>query len=882
MTPPPAPQIEPVALQSRERLRLGREKIRRNHDAGVSGPQICTQITDLYDRVILDIWNQVVADQTIGDIAARVALVAHGGYGRCDVAPYSDVDLMLVPHHRANKQIQPLAAALSVAIVDAGLHLGFSVRSPREACQLAWKDPVIFSSLTESRLLAGSLNVYESYFESLRRGARRRRNRLIETVHEARREERVKWGETNYLLRPNVKRSRGGLRDVQLIRWIGFACEGETELDRLVELGCLPPGDYRLVRRGLQFLLRLRNELHFGHGRSQDLLDRGTQMKIADKWGYQPESGRLAVELFMQDYFEHTRNIRYASAHVYADVQQSSIVQRAYEWVRAKPIDDDIRVGPYHVWVVDARLPQVAGNLSEVLRLMDLSNRHSKRISHRTWQAIRSAMAHRQPTEPESAAVRYFLSLLSRPGRLVELLRQLHELRVLEQFIPAMKRARGLLQFNEYHKYTVDRHCLGAVGAATDFETSDGWPRELYSRLDDKLMLHLSLLIHDLGKGFEEDHSKVGERIAAETAARLGLDEAASKTLQWLILNHLIMHYAAFRHDLNDPQIIAKFASDVGTVQRLELLTLMSLADLSAVGPDVLTDWKEDLIHELYNRTKAYLETGSLPGEPSPQARQQQQQIAALLEKQNSPPLAHQLLAQLPEPAVLRPAVEFTAQLLHDVALPVHQGQAAPILCRGRFDASRGAIEYTVVMQPKSQPIGVFATATAALAACGLSILKSEIATLEDDWIWDTFLVENPQHAANQDEAIRQTGSRIQQLIASGITGSPQPSFWASRFQAEASRLELQPAEVRFDNETMDHYTILLLFAYDRPGLLAAISAVLASLKIVLHFAKIDTHLDQAVDVFYITELNGQKLLNEDRQQLVRRALLDAVERGRD
>ncbi len=869
------PLIEPVILDARRKLREGREKIRARHDEGAGGPQVCAQITDLFDRIILEIWNEAIKHHPDTVDGSRLALIAHGGYGRCDLAPYSDVDLMLVCTGKIGKSVQQVASELSRNIVDAGLQLGFSVRSPTEACRLAWKDPVIFSSLTESRLLAGSLQVYESFFAALRRGTKRRRAKLIDAVQEARRQERAKWGETNYLLRPNVKRSRGGLRDLQLIRWIGFACDGETELDRLVKLGRLPAEDHRRIRQAHAFLLRLRNELHFSAGRSQDVLDRPTQMRIAAKWGYQPQEARLAVEMFMQDYFEHTRNVRYASAYVYAVSQRASFFSRLLERLVSRRIDDAIRIGPYSVWVKASRLPEFAGNLTDVLRLMDVASRHSRRILHPTWQAIRLAMIHRPPGEPDAAAVRSFLSLMSRPGRLPDLLRHLHELRVLEQFIPAMKRARGLLQFNEYHKYTVDRHCIRAVEAATQFEFKQGPARERYRQLSDKLMLHLSLLIHDLGKGFEEDHSTVGKQIAAETAQVLRLDEQTSETLQWLVHKHLIMHHAAFRHDLNDPQIIAKFAAEVGTTERLELLTLMSLADLTAVGPDVLTDWKEDLIYELCDRTRAYLETGKLPGEPSPQSLRRRAEIRQQLETLGASDRCLAMLDELPEAAIERASPTFIAELIRDA---LDSDPPAIALCRGRFDAGRGATEYTVVMQQKDQPIGTFAKATGALAACGLSILKAEISTLSNDWIWDTFLVEDQGTTANHDEHIREIGERVARMMSSSKPVPTHRKVWSSLSQSEASKIKLQPARVSFDNETMDRYTILLLFAYDRPGLLASVSAVLASLKIVLHFAKIDTHLDQAVDVFYISELDNTKITSPARLSQIRFALLAAAD----
>jgi len=870
-----SPLIESVVLDARNRLREGREKIKKQHDQGAPGPQVCAQITDLFDGIILDIWNAAVEQLLTPSQRSKLALVAHGGYGRRDLAPYSDVDIMLVPMRGAGSIVQPVAARLSRDIVDAGLQLGFSVRGPGEACRLAWRDPVIFSSLAESRLLSGSLKVYSRFFNALRGGARRRRSLLVEMLYHARREERVKWGETNYLLRPNVKRSRGGLRDLQFIRWVGFTCDGETEPDRLVKLGRLPADDFRRIRQAYAFLLRVRNELHFEHGRSQDVLDRPTQMNIAAKWGYQASEGRLPVEFFMQDYFEHTRNVRYAASYMYDDARRLPLWSRAYERVMSRKVDESIRLGPHYVWVETKRLPEFAKNLNDVLRLMDIANRHRRRISHPTWQAIREAMIARQPAAPDESAVRSFLSLMSRPGQLADLLRRLNELRVLEQVIPAMKRARGLLQFNEYHKYTVDAHCIRAVEAATRFEKKEGPVGEQYRQLDDKMMLHLSLLIHDLGKGFEEDHSDVGKRIAAETAEQLGLDESSSETLQWLVHKHLIMHYAAFRHDLSDPQIVSKFADQVGSQQRLDLLTLMSLADLTAVGPDVLTDWKEYLVEDLYTRTSAFFRTGQLPGAPSPLTEKARDEIRRLLSGVGYTALAESMLRGLTETVVLRSPPEYLANLVRDAINGQEQGTT---ICRGRFEASRGATEYTVVTNQKDRPIGTFARATAALADSGLSILKAEIETLDGDWVWDTFLVEDREASGFSDERIAKVAAKVRDfMIDETRPFSVHRRYWLPTDKFESKTIKLQPAKVSFDNETMDRYTIVLLFAYDRPGLLASIASTFAQLQIVLHFAKINTHLDQAVDVFYITELGNQKIDDADRLEQIRFELLDAV-----
>ncbi|MEM9646000.1 MAG: [protein-PII] uridylyltransferase, partial [Planctomycetota bacterium] len=448
--------FQPVVLAARERLLEGRERIRGQHDSGSPGFQVSNRIADLYDDIVLRVWNNAVEGHLDDPRLNGLALVAHGGFGRRDLAPYSDADLMLVTTVRSAGLAAEVAGSLTRDLVDAGLELGFSIRHPGEACKRAWSDPVIFSSLAESRFLAGKLHVYRGYFQKLRGGSQRRRLRLTKAVLEARKEERLKWGETNYLLRPNVKKSRGALRDIQLVRWIGFARCGESDLERLFRLGALPAGDLRQLRNAYAFMLRLRNELHFRNGRSQDVLDRATQLEIAKDWGYQPTEGVLAVEFFMQDYFEHTQNVRYTAAYFADDTVNSSSSAGWVERAFSRRVADNILMGPARVWVADADLPRFSESLPDILRLMKIANQHSRRISHKTWQSIREAMQRRVPSSLDADSINSFLRLMSGPNRLASLLRRLHELRVLEQLIPAMKRCRGLLQFNAYHKYTVD------------------------------------------------------------------------------------------------------------------------------------------------------------------------------------------------------------------------------------------------------------------------------------------------------------------------------------------------------------------------------------------------------------------------------------------
>lgn len=870
--------LHPVVLAARERLREGRKRLEQQHRSGSPGLQLTHLQTDLVDGIILELYDAAIQELGLGSVASQMALVAHGGYGRRDLAPYSDCDLMLTPLRRVEKQSQPLAARLSRDIVDTGLQLGFSVRRPDQACGLAWKDPVIYTSLCESRLLAGSIHVFGRFFHSLRLGAMRRQRRIINEVYQSRREERGKWGETVFLLRPNVKRSRGGLRDIQLIRWLGFARYGDSDLDKLLHLGALSQDDYGRLRKAQAFLLRLRNELHFDSGKSQDILDRPAQMRIAERWNYEGTAGRLPVEAFMQDYFEHTREVRYAAAHFVDTVRHRPLTVRSLDFVFSRRVSPNFRVGPYHIWVREASLDTVASDVRLVLELMETANRLERRISHRTWQAIREAMRGKEVGTLDQTAKDQFLALLRRPGRLADLLRRLHELRVLEQLIPAMRHARCLLQFNEYHKYTVDAHSIRAVEAATQLADADSAVGDLYRSLDRTWLLHLSLLIHDLGKGFERDHSEIGRELAEETAKFLGLNEKDSQDLQDLVFHHLLMIHTALRHDLTDPSIIAKFCESIKSPDLLDLLLIHSICDLTAVGPDVLTDWKEKLLYELHHRARQYLIEGGSVDRTDQRIHRVREKVRGILSKRSTPKSAFETLDQLPQNMLDGIDPESLAEdilRVSDISLEDR------VRCWGQFLEDQDATRYTVVFLQGDRPIGLFMLATGALMSQGLEVLRSQIQTLESGLAWDEFVVSDPDYTGCPPQ------SRIDHIcgiIRSSLLVPPTKpprfrSVWNAQAESSAAALRILPCRATFDNETSDRFTVVSIYAYDRPGLLYALARVIANAELVIHFAKIATHLDQAVDVFYLSELDGRKIISSERQKELRQQFIAAAQR---
>ncbi len=869
--------LPPAVIQARDRLKQGRVKLRALHDGGLSSLQVCGKLTDLLDSIILDLTEAAVLQSGVGELAGQVALVAHGGYGRRDVAPFSDVDLMLLHSPEYNSQAAAIAQLLSQWIVDAGCLLGFSLRTPAQALKLAWSEPVIFTSLTESRLLSGSASLFSQYMQGLRHGARRRRKKLIRAVEQARLAERRKYGETVFLLEPNIKRSRGGLRDIQLIRWVGFIQYGETDLAKLNQLGHLVSEDYQALRRGLPYLLRLRNQMHFEAGKPQDQLDRSLQMRLAKWSGFQGSDGVLPVEQFMREYFEHTSETRYCSAHFVESAKWQSPVALSIEHSLGLPVQRDYRVGWRHVWATQAGLVRLRRDPAAVLELMSVSSRYDKPIEHQTWREIRTAMLKRKITEIDRVTIERFLELMSSSGNLADQLRRLHELRVLEQIIPEMTHARCLLQFNQYHKYTVDAHSIRAVECVTDLEDETGLLGIIYRGLKNKTILHLALLIHDLGKGHVEDHSEVGRRIAERTAERLRLSSQDKETLMFLVHQHLLLANTAFRFDLSNREAAVKFAAVVGSSERLQLLLLLTYADLASVGPDVVNQWKVDLLLQLYHQTDANFRDDK-PGdgfrEEIASRREMIMQAVSTVDPQTLPWWRSQIDA-LPIGYLMRTTPsEAVAELSNLLQL-----DSQPSLAWGKYIEAQRAVEYTVATRQTGQPIGTFHRITGALSSMGLQINAADIHTQPGEIAWDRFIVEDcefdgPPPQASIDAVCR----RINQALAPGNTTPPSfPKKWFIGKSKNAPSLEIQPTQVRFDNSTSDHHTIITLFAYDRLGLLYAVSKVLFDMQLILHFAKISTHLDQVVDVFYVTDMTGKKIEEGTRLYMIRQRLLQAT-----
>ncbi len=860
---------------ARERWQQGRDKLRQLHENGSPGRRVENALSDLLDHVLLSLYRTCLEDYS-PEIAANVSFVLHGGCGRREVAPYSDVDTMLLYQGSLTDELSEFSRRIAQDITDAGFQLGFSLRTPRDACGMSLKDPAVFSSLTESRFLGGNPELYENYLSRLQRLASRRSTNLIRGIVDARDHERMQFGETVYLLRPNIKKSRGGLRDIHLIRWLGFVRFGETDIDQLCRRRALFGVEATRLQASAEFLLRLRNELHWQANRANDGFGRNEQVRIAEKFGYVGDDAVLPVEKLMQDYFRFTSQIRdICDNFVAKSLNRGSFATNVFAPLVTRQVGDNFLMGPLHIGVSKAAIEEVQGDLSEVLRLMQLAAVHEKEIDYSTWDAIRRAMASKPEIELTRQLAEQFIALLANTKMLADLLKLLHEMRVLEIVLPDFKHARGLLQFNEYHKYTVDEHTLRAIGILTEFEQDQSTKGKAYRSIQNKSVLHLALLLHDLGKGYAEDHCEVGDRIAKATGERLWLSDEDTETIQFLVRNHLLMSHLAHHRDINDEEMVAEFAANVGSVHLLSMLYVLTCADIDAVGPGVLTPWKQGLLTDLYRHTKNIL-TGHRDDDLY-LTRQAEfyQEIADTVEDPEISAWLNQAAQNLPRNYCEQHEPHFISEQL----LQLRDILPDQVQCTVGRVKDRNLIELCIGKREKRRA-GVFYRVTGVLASLGLSITSVDIKPIGDSLIFYWFKFADLDFETTPQSRLKEIENRVSAVVASGDMTPPKfRTKWKKRGGGRALQLSRPIIEVKIDNQTVDSATIIDVFAYKKIGLLYRISRKIHELGLDVIYARVSTYAHQLIAVFYVCDENGNRVRDKNQLQTIQQEVLQETSR---
>lgn len=850
--------------------------IKDKHAQQAKGLEICRQITGLVDQIVIQVFERSVGllkDDERAQVEDSISLVAQGGFGRREMAPYSDVDLMILHDGMHPQVVEKIASRITKDVFDIGLKLGLSVRTPREVNQLFTTDATIFTALAESRFLCGAKTLFDRFFERFAYLAKRRSQYLIDLTEQARRDERLKFGETVYLLRPNVKRSRGGLRDIQFVRWAAFARYGIVDFDELLQRELLTEPDHETLKEAREFMLRLRNELHFHAGKAQDVLGRREQLRLAEFFGYQGNEFKLPVEQFMGDYFRHTSNVRYSSFHFLATAKTRSRIGSLVGPVFSVSFEGDFRVGPIHVGGTRQGMEKLTRNVVDVLRLMELSNAFNRRIDHSTWVAIREAMLKRRVVDITPEVAERFIALLAEPRRLASLLRRLHEMGVLEQIIPEFKHATALLQFNEYHKYTVDEHTMRAVEFATQCGETQTPLGSIYRSIKQKAILHLAILLHDIGKGYNEDHSEVGARIAVAMGKRFGLSERETETLRYLVHRHLVMAHLAFYRNLDDEAVIAEFASEVGSVEVLKMLYVLTCADLAAVGPDVLNDWKLTLLTRLYERALEQLSGVNRFGATHPKLLEVIQMVHRKGYDDKAVGWFDHALRELPSSYFWT----WTKTEIFDRLDRARQLKSDESAVWASYSEESQSVEFCLVTHDRSSS-GYFHRLTGVLSSNCFEIRSVDVTELDETRVLFRFRVIDSEFAdCPPKDRLEETKKQILAVVNDEVDNTPtfRKVWGATEVSPEIPRL---PSRVEIDNESTDQYTVIDVFCHDRIGLLYDVTRTLFSLKLEIRVAKVGTYLDQVVDVFYVTDFEGSRITDEDRLREITSALMSTLQ----
>ena len=867
-------------------LEKRRSEISKAHTNRASGKEVVAALTEVADEAI----GKLYLDAKVHSRAAwpswsgeDLVLVALGGYGRQELAPHSDIDIMFLYREDGSETARDVAATILRSLWDLGYRIGHSQRTIQDCVSIGRSDLTVKTSLMEARFLAGGRSLYREFHKRYQEEVVHKNVAVyIASKIEERSQEYERYGSTLYLLEPDIKMSKGGLRDLHLLKWVAMARYQTLSLADLYQRALLSQKDFQILMEAQEFLWRIRNELHFHAGRCYDVLSFDEQIRLADVFQFENQHKRLAVESFMQRYYQHTTGLHHVATRFLNRAQPRTLWQRLGDRFSSRVIDQDFVMTRETVSVLPGAQADVLRRPERLLNLFYLSQQRGVRISDELLELVHEQVEG-MPAElfqsPETG--RLFLAILgatsptgSQVGHVAETVTAMHQVHLLGKLLPAFSTVRGLMQFNEYHKYTVDEHCIRSVQEAEAMIGQGSYLGRIYREIHRKDILHLALLLHDLGKGESGDHSLTGKRIAIEAADRLGLNEHERGLLALLVERHLLMSHLAFRRDLSDEKVLLRFAREVATPEALKMLLILTAADIAAVGPGVRTPWKEDLLMELYLKAMEEL-TGTKPLVSEEKRLVDVRAAVSKLLQGRYPEswLAQQWKATTTRYLLTTPPEKIATHLqwIHD--LPPSEVRVAV-----QPQPDSGLTEITVFTYDSLIP-GIFSKISGVMAAKGLQILGAQIHTRSDQVVVDTFQVLDPDYEGPPpEERWEDISEAIQSVLKGRITVE---SLLAKRRRIPISRgrtLVSEPTRVEVDNDTSDQFTILDVFAQDKRGLLSVITRTIFELGLSIHASKIATRLDQIVDVFYVTNGVGEKVMEEDRIQEIRQRLTSDIE----
>ena len=816
--------------------------------------------------------------------AERMAVIATGGYGRGLLAPGSDIDLLFIMPYKQTAWGESVAETLLYCLWDMGLKVGHATRSVNECIRQAKADMTIRTALLESRYLFGDAELYAELTARFEKEVVQGTAAEFVAAKLAEREERIRRaGQSRYLVEPNVKDGKGGLRDLHTLFWIAKYVYRVREPEELIERGVFDRGEYNMFRRCEDFLWLVRCNMHFLCGRAEERLSFDIQREIAVRLGYTEHPGLQDVERFMKHYFLTAKHVGDLTAILCAGLEErqakpAPVLSRVI--ARLRPARGRRTLAETGDFIIDnnrinlARPNVFARDPVNLIRLFYLAQKHNLAIHPDAMRiAARSLKLIDAKVRGNKEANRLFLEILTSKSEAETVLRRMNEAGVLGEFIRAFGRIVAMMQFNMYHHYTVDEHLLRCIGVLNEIDRGGvpevAFASELMRTIlpEHRTVLYLALFLHDIAKGRTEDHSIVGARIARRLGPRLGLNAAETELAAWLVEVHLVMSAVAQSRDLSDRRTIENFAAVVQSLERMKLLAILTTADIRAVGPGVWNGWKAQLLRTLYYETEPVLTGGFSEVNRAERVAAAKAEFRA--EMTDWP--AEELDAYI---ARHYPAYWLKVDLPHKVAHArfVRDTEAAAkrLATSVGFDAGRGVTELTVYAPDHPWLLSIIA---GACALTGANIVDAQIYTTTDGLALDTISVSR-EFEFDEDEARR--AARIGDAIEKAVRGQIKLPDVVPKRAPPKGRLKafaIEP-EVTINNQWSHRYTVVEVTGLDRTGLLYELTTTLSKLNLNIASAHVATFGERVVDVFYVTDLLGAKITTPTRQAGIKRPLI--------
>lgn len=881
-------------------LKVETQRLRMMHRAGAGGHEVCearAQMMDVLLRYVFQGYLQVLGTQYP---TVPIALVALGGYGRAELNPHSDVDILLL-HDRRRRKESPLLQAIMERFVPFSWTIGLEchplVRDLDDCVREANLKMESKTALLEARWIWGEASLFEQMRILLHdRCLRGQEDAYVADRLRDQEERRGKWGHSYCLLEPNVKSGCGGLRDYQSLRWMAAVKFRVKDLRDLTARGVLTPADARKLDQAYDFLLRVRNEMHYQQERRNDVLTRAMQPAVAHQLGYGDRSLARRVERFMGDYYRHVRELHLITRNLERRLalRPPGRLARLGAFLKAggrsrETVIDGFRIKNGELLPATARV--FRDQPRRLMRAFLVAQQRGLQLHPDLEDAIRQSLALMNRDFLEDPHVHQtFLEILNRHGNVAWVLRAMHETGFLAKYVPAFNRLTCRVQLEFFHLYTVDEHtlvCLEMLDRVADGK-AEPFARytEMFRGIDRPHILYLALLLHDVGKSAEtRDHADRGMKWALSQARRLRLPAPAAATVAFLVKHHLLMSRMSQKLDLDDPEVIHGFAATVQTPEQLNLLTLHTFVDSMGTSETLWTPFKESLLWTLHRRASQRLAgDGEFRQAAETRLREQRKEVRRLLPKTFSDDEIDAHFASLPEryfvvhtPREISTDLTLAHRFMWNQLAPEDRVLEPVISWHSEPDRGYSQVKVCTWDRPR-----LFNRITGALAASGLNILGARIFSRPDGPVFDTLFINDAETGRLPSRDARE---QFEELLTKSLLGERVnfTSLIAKRKPSAVLRAaptnELIPLRITFDNDLVRARTVLEIETEDRLGLLYELTHALADLGLDIGFARINTEKGAAVDTFHVSEGDGAPLTHRERLKEVETRLRAALER---